>query len=113
MKQQINEIEINGIKYIPKDSIIENNKLAEQLNGMDYCMVRTYSAGVFMGYVKRREGKEVELLKARRIWQWAGAATLSQLSEEGTSSPKQCKFPCEVEKVILTEVIEICFITDK
>jgi hypothetical protein len=113
MKQQINEIEINGMKYVPKDSVKENNKLADELNGMPYCMVRSEKAGVFMGYIKSRNGSEVELLKARRIWYWTGAASLSQLSEEGTSNPKQCKFPCEVEKVILLSVIEIDMITEK
>jgi hypothetical protein len=76
-------------------------------------MVRTYSAGVFAGYIKKREGKEVELLKSRRIWIWYGAASLSQLATSGTSKPNDCKFPEIVDKTILTEVIEIIFITDK
>jgi len=77
-----------------------------------YCMVRTYSAGVFAGTVKSRNGKEVVLAGARRIWYWKGAASLSQLAAEGTSAPKQCKFPIPVEEVLLTEVIEIIPITD-
>ena len=40
------------------------------------CMVRTYSAGVFIGTVAERDGKEVTLTNARRIWYWDGAATL-------------------------------------
>ncbi len=112
MEQTINEIEINGVKYIRKDSI-ESNILAPQLDGMDFCMVRTYSAGVFFGYIKKREGTEVEMLKARRVYYWKGAATLSQLSQEGTSCPNECKFPQEIERIILTNVIEIDFITDK
>lgn len=47
------------------------------------CMVRTYSAGVFLGTVAARDGKEVTLTNARRIWYWDGAATLSQLATEG------------------------------
>lgn len=80
---------------------------------LKYVMVRTYSAGVFAGYLKSRNGKEVELINARRIWRWEGASSLSQLAQEGTSKPGECKFPCEVESVILTEVIEILSITDK
>lgn len=82
-------------------------------NENDYIMVRTYSAGVFAGYLKMRDGKEIVLTKARRIWYWEGAASLSQLAQEGTSKPAECKFPCEVDEVLLTEVIEIIKITDQ
>jgi hypothetical protein len=71
------------------------------------CMVRTYSAGVFLGEVASRDGKEVHLKNARRIWYWEGAASLSQLATEGTSAPKNCKFPAPVPDVLLTEAIEI------
>ena len=77
-----------------------------------YCMVRTYSAGVFAGTLKSRDGKEVVLNDARRIWFWDGAASLSQLATEGTSKPGNCKFPCPVEEVLLTDVIEIIPITE-
>lgn len=76
-------------------------------------MVRTYSAGVFAGTIKERNGKEALLTNARRIWYWDGAASLSQLATEGTSKPNNCKFPCAVDQVLLTEVIEIIPITDK
>ena len=106
------EITINGRVYVPKDEV---NALApaEPLDGMPYCMVRTYSAGVFAGYIKERNGKEVTLVNARRIWRWAGAASLSQLATDGTSNPENCMFPCKVSSVTLTEVIEIIPITDK
>jgi len=79
----------------------------------EYVIVRTFSAGVFAGHLIRRKGKEVELERARRIWYWAGAASLSQLAMEGTSKPDQCKFPCEVKTIILTEAIEIISCTLK
>lgn len=72
-----------------------------------YCIVRTYSAGVFAGILKSRDGKEAVVTDARRIWYWSGAASLSQLSQSGTSRPKECKFPEAVPEVLLTEVIEI------
>ena len=72
-----------------------------------YCIVRTYSAGVFAGTVVRRDGKEVTLEKARRLWYWDGASSLSQLAMEGVKKPDNCKFPCEVERILLTEAIEI------
>ncbi len=88
------------------------NPPAARLDGMEYCMVRTYSAGVFAGYIESRNGKEAVLRHARRIWMWDGAATLSQLATDGTSKPLNCKFPVPVNKVILTDVIEIITITE-
>ena len=77
------------------------------------CMVRTYSAGVFAGVLQSRDGKEAVLTDARRIWYWAGAASLSQLAVDGTSKPSECKFPAAVSEVLLTEVIEIIPMTEK
>ena len=87
-----------------------NLDIASEFIGQ-YCMVRTYSAGVFAGTIDKRNGKEILLLNARRIWQWQGAASLSQLAQSGTSSPEGCKFPEAVDEVLLTETIEIIPIT--
>ncbi len=78
-----------------------------------YVIVRTYSAGVFAGTLEQQKGKEAQLSNVRRLWYWKGAASLSQLAQFGTSSPSECKFPCEVDKVVLTEVIEILSVTAK
>ena len=88
-KTSINEIEVNGIVYVPKDS----QKQAESLDGMPYVIVRTYSAGVFAGFLESKNGQEGVIRKARRIWYWSGAASLSQLAMSGTSDPDNCKFP--------------------
>jgi hypothetical protein len=110
MESKINEIVINGVVYVEKG---KENKLADKVDGLEYKIVRTYSAGVFAGYLKSRNGKEAILLNARRFWAWTGAASLSQLAMEGTKTPSTCKFPCEVSKVELTEVIEILDVTEK
>ena len=78
-----------------------------------YVIVRTYSAGVFAGTLVSRDGKEVQLADARRLWYWAGAASLSQLAVDGTSKPTECKFPIAVPSVTLTEAIEILDVTPK
>lgn len=78
-----------------------------------YVIVRTYSAGVFAGTLVDRQGKECELKDARRIWKWAGAASLSQLAESGTSMPNECKFPEPVKLVQLTEGIEFILCSKK
>lgn len=83
------------------------------MKDLKYVIVRTYSAGVFAGYIKERNGKEAIILNARRIWFWEGAASLSELAMKGTSKPEGCKFPCEVDEIIVTEVIEILQCTEK
>jgi hypothetical protein len=72
-----------------------------------YVIVRTYSAGVFAGNLESRTGQEVVLLNARRLWYWAGAASLSQLAVTGTSKPNDCKFPEAVSRIELLQAIEI------
>ena len=78
-----------------------------------YCIVRTYSAGVFAGFLRSRKGQEVVLTNARRLWFWSGAASLSQLAMEGVKNPDSCKFPCEVPEVELLQVIEILPCSEK
>lgn len=90
----------------------------EDLKGK-YMLIRTQRAGVFTGtIIDIKEGVEgehcvVKLHNARRIWAWAGAATLSELATHGTSKPDECKFPCEMEEVILWGVMECIKVTDK
>jgi hypothetical protein len=78
-----------------------------------YVIVRTYSAGVFAGELVSRNGKEVVMKNARRLWYWSGAASLSQLAVEGSCKPLECKFPCEVSRIELTEAIEILDVSPK
>ena len=109
-KEKIETISINGVDYVRADSLTES---APTLDGMKYVICRTQSAGVFAGYQESRTGQEVVLRKARRLWYWEGAASLSQMAQEGTSKPNSCKFPCEVDRVELLNAIEICDATKK
>lgn len=78
-----------------------------------YVIVRTYSAGVHAGNLVSHKDKLVVLKNARRLWYWDGAASLSQLAMEGTKNPSNCKFPCEVNEITLTEAIEIIPCTEE
>lgn len=110
MEQTIKTISINGIDYVEKSI---QNQQAETFEGLPYVICRTYSAGVFAGYIASRSGQEVVLKKARRLWYWDGASSLSQLAMEGVSRPENCKFPCEVNSVTLLQTIEILDVTKK
>lgn len=109
MNPKIQEITIDGTVYVPKGSQPE---MASR-DGLPYVCVRTYSAGVHCGYLKSRDGKEVELVDSIRIWAWHGAASLSQLALEGVSRPKECKFGVPLPSITLTEAIEVIPMTDK
>ena len=80
---------------------------------MKYVICRTYSAGVFAGFLKSKKGQEVVLKDARRLWYWKGAASLSQLAVDGVSYPSECKFPEKVSQIELTQAIEILDVTKK
>lgn len=103
--EQPKVISIDGVEYVRKSE-------AEEISG-DYKIVRTFSAGVFAGILESRNGQEVVMRNARRLWQWSGAASLSQLAIDGVSNPGGCKFPQEVDKIVLTQAIEILDVTEK
>lgn len=83
-----------------------------------YVIVRTQSAGVFAGELVSKTTNsagyfEINLKNARRIWYWSGASSLSELAVHGTANPKDCKFPCEVPTVELSQGIELLPVSDK
>ena len=109
METNVKEIIINGISYVPKSE----TQSAKMMDGLKHVIVRTYSAGVFAGYLEKRTGQEVVLRQARRLWYWVGAASLSQLAADGVSNQGKCKFPVEVDKIELLQAIEIIETTEK
>jgi hypothetical protein len=70
-----------------------------------FVVVRTYSAGVHVGTLAERNGKEVTLTNARRIWSWKGANTLNEIANGGVG--KNSKVSDPVECIMLSEAIEI------
>lgn len=69
-------------------------------------IIRTYSAGVHVGTIVSREGKEVVLSNARRIWYWKGAFTLNAIATSGLDR-KNSRISVSVPEILLTEAIEI------
>lgn len=70
-----------------------------------YVVVRTYSAGVHVGVLKAKEGKEVILSNSRRLWYWEKAFTLSAVATKGIGGDSKISVP--VTNIQLTEAIEI------
>jgi hypothetical protein len=107
MKQEINEITLDGVDYIRKD-------LSSELKcSSDSVLVRGDRSGVFVGKLLEQNGREVTLGNCRRIWYWKGAASISQLAVDGTSKPSECKFPVAIKKMKVLDAIEIIEMTDK
>ena len=103
-------ITVNGVDYAPVNSC---DQIAQCVDGMEYCVIRTHSAGVHIGFVKSRTGQEVTLVKSRRLWYWEGAMTLSEVAVTGISKPDSCKVACVVPVIHLTNAIEIIPCTEK
>ncbi len=110
MTQTINEIEVNGIKYILKDSAKPIQWEAANVDGMPFVLIRGYGSGVQYGYLKSREGCEVVLMNSRRIWSWNKATETSQIACNGID-PAGSKVTMIIPEKIITDAIEILFIT--
>ncbi len=99
-------ITVDGAEYV-----LKGTETAPDLKGMKYCIVRTYSAGCFAAYVEKEWSEDgiriAKLQKSRRLWYWDGAASLSQLANEGVKKPENCKFPCEINDQTVYNVVEI------
>ena len=76
-------------------------------------IIRGGRSGVEFGKLVAKNGSEVTLENARRIWYWSGAASLSQLAKDGTSNPNDCKFTVTVDSITILDAIEIIPCTDK
>ena len=55
-------------------------------------IVRANLAGVFYGTLVAKEGSEVQLKDARKLYYWSGANAIEQIALEGVKNPKECKF---------------------
>lgn len=77
-----------------------------------FVLIRTYSAGVHFGFLVSRDGKEVHLKNARRLWSWTGALSLSEVAMQGPNISGS-KISVPVDEIILTEAIEVIPISKK
>jgi hypothetical protein len=80
---------------------------------MSKCLFRCDRSGVFYGELVERKGQEAKLKDVRKIFYWDGAASLEQLSAEGTKKPNNCKFTMFVKEVEVFDLIQILPCTEK
>jgi hypothetical protein len=98
------------------DEALEQRSLTtgEILKAKGLCplvVVRTYGAGVHVGYLARAAGQEVELLEVRRLWRWYGANTLNEVASEGISGA--CRVSKPLRQSVLPTVIEVLPVSEK
>ena len=108
------KVVIGGIEYMPVSAI--KNQKSKSVKGLTYCIVRTYSAGVWAGWCDLKNyGEKMVVTDARRLWRWWSDFTLSALAVTGMREGKESenKYAMPVEEVFLTNVIEIIPCTDK
>ena len=104
----VKTIMIDDVEYVRAGEVL---KMADEVDGLKYCVVRSYGAGVFCGYVKEQKseinGVNVTLINSRRIFYWSGACSLSQLAVEGSKSISSCHIAIEVPEEFISNVVEI------
>ena len=96
-----------------KEEQLEGSR-KEDIEGLDFVIIRSRDAGVFAGYLNEDfEDGRVKLYQAIRIWYWEGAFTLSEMALKGVSSKDECKFAIAVPNIIIQGVCEIIECTEK
>ena len=72
-----------------------------------YYIIRGEKSGVFFGHIAKRDGREVTITDCRRLWYWSGAASLSQMANDGVKKPLNCKFTVTVPEITVLDAIEL------
>lgn len=105
---------IDDQKYVRADTVQE---LAKNTDGMPCVLIRSYGAGVFMGYLKEQKsdvnGVNVVLVNSRRIHYWSGACSLSQIAVDGSKDIENCRIAMVVPETFIANAIEIIPVTEK
>lgn len=97
---QATEITVNGVIYVPKGTEVAPTQIGPE------CIIRCEASGVHIGTIKSRDGREIELLNARRLWSWSGAFTLNEIATKGVSR-KNSKISVNVPTITILDAIEI------
>ena len=75
MKVTLKEI-VEIVKLLGMKNTAAESGLGKFASGQEV-IIRTYSAGVWFGRLQEKEGKEVILTEARRMWRWWAKKSIS------------------------------------
>lgn len=106
----IEDLTLKQIKEIQSIGLIVDQKKSSEIDKEflgSYVIIRTYSAGVWAGFLDQKERNEVILTQARRLWRWKAikSISLSGIAIYGIDHDRSIIAP-PVDKVWL-EAIEI------
>ncbi len=83
------------------------------MKNKNYVIVRADRAGVFFGELDSRNGSEVVMSNCRKVHYWDGAASVEQLSVDGTARPDSCRLTVKVDNATILGVIQVLPCTEK
>lgn len=94
-----------------QENKVQTQKGATSLIGQ-YVIIRTYSAGVWAGYLKEKVKNEVYLTEARRMYKWVNVEgiSLSGIALNGLSKESNI---CAPVPIVWLEAIEIISCSEK
>jgi hypothetical protein len=104
------ELHINGLEYT---AVKGRNYIRFTSMDLPYVIIRAKDSGVFAGYLQEKDGQQVTLKYARRLWYWSGAASCSELANKGVKDPANCKFPPPVNIEEILDTCEIIYATNE
>lgn len=116
MNKCIDNLTLGEIKELMQ--IFGGNPQISQSKGLQHhvgkkCIIRTYSAGVWFGEVIEKDGNEVIIKGARRMWRWHTKKSISLSAiANGDIDESKCRIAGAVENVWL-EAIELIPATDE
>jgi len=76
-----------------------------------HVIVRSTNAGVFFGVLTQKDGDEVTLSDARKIWSWKGANSVEDIAVQGFKST-DCKITVPVSEIGIFGVNQILLCTE-
>ena len=76
-------------------------------------IVRADKAGVFYGTLSAKNGSELTLTNARKLYYWSGAKSVEDLANQGVKNPHNCQFTEYVKEIELNCYIQFSPCTEE
>lgn len=70
-------------------------------------IVRGDRSGVFFGTLTAKDGSEVTLENARKLYYWSGANAIEEIALSGVNNPDSCRFTVVNSEITIMDSIQI------
>ena len=70
-------------------------------------IVRGDRSGVFFGTLTAKDGSEVTLENARKLYYWSGANAIEEIALSGVNKPDSCRFTVVNSEITIMDSIQI------